>query len=201
MKQNQTFFHRTHSNLTSIFLVKKYVFQWSLKSKSLIFMTKVSAQKGSETKSDILLLDTLESGMIVHRLQNLKIFQWLFKLPSHNIFGKRDHKQRKQNKIFHETCSNFTLAFLGHIFKYSLIFKIYFLATFIINISIIKGNIRGEMLVVKSCSFNFERNRTHLRKKTRQPWAKIFFIIPKKYFKITSQYAARAWYVIQSFSF
>lgn len=130
MKQNQTFFHRTHSNLTSIFLVKKYVFQWSLKSKSLIFMTKVSAQKGSETKSDILLLDTLESGMIVHRLQNLKIFQWLFKLPSHNIFGKRDHKQRKQNKIFHETCSNFTLAFLGHIFKYSLIFKIYFLATF-----------------------------------------------------------------------
>lgn len=38
-------------------------------------MTKVSAQKGSETKSDILLLDTLESGMIVHRLQNLKIFQ------------------------------------------------------------------------------------------------------------------------------
>ena len=56
MKQNQTFFHKTYSNLTPYLFLSKYinVFQYRSKSEFLSFMTKVSPNNGNETKSDIL---------------------------------------------------------------------------------------------------------------------------------------------------
>ena len=55
MKQNQTFFHETYSNLTSsVFFSKNIeVFQWISKSKFLSFMTTVNLNNGNEAKSDI----------------------------------------------------------------------------------------------------------------------------------------------------
>ena len=55
MKQNQTFFHETYSNLTSsVFFSKNIeVFQWLSKSKFLSFMTTVNLNNGNEAKSDI----------------------------------------------------------------------------------------------------------------------------------------------------
>ena len=56
IKQNQTFFHSTYSNLTPYLFLSKYinVFQWISKSEFLSFMTKVRPSNGNETKSDIL---------------------------------------------------------------------------------------------------------------------------------------------------
>ena len=53
MKQNQSFFQGTSSNMTSyIFLSKNNkVFGWLSKSKHLSFITKVNADKGNEKKS------------------------------------------------------------------------------------------------------------------------------------------------------
>ena len=55
MKQNQTFFHRTYSNLTPYLSLSKNirVFQWLLKSKFLSFKTKVNRKNKNETTSDI----------------------------------------------------------------------------------------------------------------------------------------------------
>ena len=55
VKQNQTFFHGTYSNLTPYLSLTKNIkiFQWLLKSKFLSFTTKVKANNGNETKSDI----------------------------------------------------------------------------------------------------------------------------------------------------
>ena len=61
----RVFFHGIYSNLTLIFWSKTMkVFQWSLKSKSFIFMTKLSAHYGNETKSNILPWDNLKSDII-----------------------------------------------------------------------------------------------------------------------------------------
>ena len=55
MKQNQTFFHETYSNLTSSGFFSKNieVFQWLSKPKFLSFMTTVNLKNGNEAKSDI----------------------------------------------------------------------------------------------------------------------------------------------------
>ena len=70
MKQNQTFFHGTYSNLTPyLFLLKNIkIFQWLSKSKFLSFMTKVNPNNGIETKSDIFLWDIFKSDVIFHWL-------------------------------------------------------------------------------------------------------------------------------------
>ena len=79
MKQNQTFAHRTYSNLTSYILLseKNKVFKWLLKSKFLSFMNEVNPNDGNETKSDIFSCDIFKRDIIFHRLQNTKMFQWL----------------------------------------------------------------------------------------------------------------------------
>ena len=79
MKQNQTFFHGTYSDLTTnLFSLKNIkVFQWLSKLKFLSFMTKVNLNNGVETKSDIFAWDVFRSGIIFHWLSNTKIFQWL----------------------------------------------------------------------------------------------------------------------------
>ena len=55
MKQNQTFFRETYSNLTLYFSLPKNIktFQQLSKSKFLSFMTKVNPNNKIETKSDI----------------------------------------------------------------------------------------------------------------------------------------------------
>ena len=77
MKQNQTFFHGTYSNLMSNLLLSKNVeiFQCLLKSKFLSFMTKVNPNNASETKSDIFPRYIFKSEIIFHWSQNTKIFQ------------------------------------------------------------------------------------------------------------------------------
>ena len=98
MKQNQTFFYRTYSNLTPylffikncksiwmtfkieisqfydyltpyLFFIKNVkVFEWPSKSKFLSFMTKVSPYNGNETKSDIFPRDIFKSDISFHWL-------------------------------------------------------------------------------------------------------------------------------------
>ena len=78
-------------------------------------------------------------------------------------------------------------------------FEIYLLIKFIAKTSIIKED-RGEMSVIKSCSFNFKGNRAHLLKKTSLPQAKIYLAYEKKRIKIpASLYAIKTCYNIQSF--
>ena len=74
MKQNQTFFHWTYSNLTkNIFLSKNIkIFQKIWRLKYLSFMIKVNPQNGTETKSDIFLWDIFKSNIIFHWSQNTK---------------------------------------------------------------------------------------------------------------------------------
>ena len=68
MKQNQTFFLGTYSNLTPyLFLSKNIkVIQWLSKSRFFRFMTKVKVNQnnGSETKSDIFPWDIFKSDTI-----------------------------------------------------------------------------------------------------------------------------------------
>ena len=55
MKQNQTFFRITYSNLMLYFFVKKYLsIPITFKIKFLSFMTKVNRSNGNKTKSEIL---------------------------------------------------------------------------------------------------------------------------------------------------
>ena len=67
MKQNQTFFHDTYSNLTPYHFLSKNneVFQWLSKSKFLSFMNKVNPNNGNETKSDIFSCDIFKSDIIL----------------------------------------------------------------------------------------------------------------------------------------
>ena len=68
MKQNQTFFHGTYSNLTPYLFLSKYieVFQWLSKSKFLNFMTKVNPNHENKTKSDIFSWDIFKSDIIFY---------------------------------------------------------------------------------------------------------------------------------------
>ena len=88
MKQNQTFFHGTHSNLTPYLSLSKIIkiFPWLLKLKFLSFMTKMNSSNGIETKSDIFPWDNsnLTLFFIGHKI--LKYFndhyKWHFSVPS-----------------------------------------------------------------------------------------------------------------------
>ena len=53
MKQNQTFFHGTYSNLPPFLSKHIKLLQWLSKSEFLNFMTKVDPNNGNETKSDV----------------------------------------------------------------------------------------------------------------------------------------------------
>ena len=55
MKQNQTLFYGTYSNLAQYLSLPKIIkiFQWLSKSKFLSFPTKENTNNGTETKSDI----------------------------------------------------------------------------------------------------------------------------------------------------
>ena len=76
MKQNQTFFHGTYSNLTPyLFLLKNIkIFQWLSKSKFLSFMTKVNPNNGIETKSDIFPWNIIKSDIFFIGRKILKYF-------------------------------------------------------------------------------------------------------------------------------
>ena len=76
MKQNQTFFYETYSNLTShLFLAKSTkLFQWLSKSKCFSFMAKVNS---TNENNFLFSLDIFKPGIIFHWSKNTKIFQWL----------------------------------------------------------------------------------------------------------------------------
>ena len=77
MRQNQTFFHGSCSNLTPYTFLSKNieVFQWLSKSKFLSSMTKMNPDNENETKSDIYSSGTFKSDIIFVCCQNTKIFQ------------------------------------------------------------------------------------------------------------------------------
>ena len=91
MKQNQTFFHGTYSNLTPyLFLLKNIkIFQWLSKSKFLSFMTKVNPNNGNETKSDIFPRDIFKSDIIFIGHKILKYFNdfynWHFSISMQKL--------------------------------------------------------------------------------------------------------------------
>ena len=68
MKQNQTFFLETYSNLTPYPCLSKNIkkFQQLSKSKFLSFMTNVNRNNGNEIKSDIFPWDIFKSDVIFH---------------------------------------------------------------------------------------------------------------------------------------
>ena len=75
MKQNQTFFHGTYSNLTSYFFLSKNikVFPWLSKSKLLSFMTTMNPNNENETKNQTFSHGTcwsLTSFFIGHKILN-----------------------------------------------------------------------------------------------------------------------------------
>ena len=74
VKTNQTLFDRTNSNLRSLFLIKKIVFQWLLKLNSLGFMSRVNPNNRNETKPDIFSWDIFKSQIIFHCSQKTKIY-------------------------------------------------------------------------------------------------------------------------------
>ena len=75
MKQNQTFFHGTYSNLTAYRILSKHIkmFQWLSKSEFLSFMTKVNPNNGIETKSDI--FSWTISNLTPFLSKHIKVFQ------------------------------------------------------------------------------------------------------------------------------
>ena len=68
MRQNQTFFHWTYSNLTPFLSKYIKVFQYLSKSQFVNFMTKLNPNHGNETKSDIFPWDIFKSNVIYHWL-------------------------------------------------------------------------------------------------------------------------------------
>ena len=67
MKQNQTFFLETYSNLTPYPCLSKNIKKFQLsKSKFLSFMTNVNPNNGNEIKSDIFPWDIFKSDVIFH---------------------------------------------------------------------------------------------------------------------------------------
>ena len=73
MKQNQTFFSVTYSNLTPHLFISKNikVLRWLSKSKFHGFLTPVNSNSGNETKSNIFLLtySNLTSVFIHHKIR------------------------------------------------------------------------------------------------------------------------------------
>ena len=110
MKQNQTFFHGTYSNLTSyVFLSKNVkVFQWLLESKFLSFITKVNSNNENETKSDIFSWDIFKSDIIFHWSQ--KYFND-FLIASFNFIAKLKTNNYRPIKL-NSTCVNLIVFFL-----------------------------------------------------------------------------------------
>ena len=96
LKQNETFFS---GKIWHLFFYSKNIklFQWNVKSKSYIFMTKVSAYK-EKKKSDNLSWNILKSGIIVHRSRKPIIFQWHLKLPSLNFMAKVSINKKNKSK-------------------------------------------------------------------------------------------------------
>ena len=78
MKQNQTFFHGTYSNLTLtsyLFLSKNIkVSKWLWEAKSIGFVATVKPNNGNETKSNICLCNIFKSNITFHWHKTLKYF-------------------------------------------------------------------------------------------------------------------------------
>ena len=92
----QTLFKTTYSNVTSIF-------KWLSKLKFHSFMTKVSPNSGTETKSDIFPWDKFKSG-IIHR-KILKCSNDLI-IEIFQFHCKSKQKQTKWNKIKQDLCKS-----------------------------------------------------------------------------------------------
>ena len=113
MKQNQTFFHETYSNLTPYFSLSKNIeiFQWLSKSKFLSLMTKVNQNYGNETKSDIFQRYVFKSDVVFLFPLNTKIFLWLLWLALFDLIVKVNAIKKGEIKS-HGTCGNLTVFFL-----------------------------------------------------------------------------------------
>ena len=100
MKQTQTFFHGTYSNLTPCLFLPKNgkVFQWLTKSKFLSFMAKVNLNYGNESKSDIFPWVIFKSVIYFFLSKNIKLFQWLLKSRFHNFMMEVNRKKRNETK-------------------------------------------------------------------------------------------------------
>ena len=127
MKQNQTYFHVTYSNLMSYLFLSKIikVFQWLSKSKFHSFMIKVRANYGNESKLDIFPWDILKSDITFPCSQNTKIFQWLLQFASFNFIAKLSTNNQNELKSS-KSCANLT----PFLFKW-LDFFFFFLIKFI----------------------------------------------------------------------
>ena len=79
IKQSQTFFHGTYSNLTPYLFLSKHikVFQWLSKSKFLSFLTKVNPNNENKRKSDIFPWGIFKHHIISFLSKNIELFQWL----------------------------------------------------------------------------------------------------------------------------
>ena len=118
VKQNQTFFHGTYSNLMwYIFLSKNIkVFQWLSKSKFLSFIT-----KGNSNKKKMKQYQTLSMGhiqiwhhfaLVAKYFSDLRCFIRYFNDFLIGIFEfhcKSEHKQVKSNKIKPDMCKFLTV--------------------------------------------------------------------------------------------
>ena len=76
IKQNQTFFHETYSNLILYLFLSKILkyFNNFRKSKLLSFMAKVNPKNGNETNSDIFFIGHIQIWHHFHLSQNTNLF-------------------------------------------------------------------------------------------------------------------------------
>lgn len=72
MKQDQTYFNGTYSNLISYRFYQKILRTYFSKSKFLGFMTTVNPNSGNERKSGIFRWDIFKSDVIFYWWQNTK---------------------------------------------------------------------------------------------------------------------------------
>ena len=99
MKQNQTFLHKTYSNLMSYFFLIIRVFQWITKLKFLSIMTKVKRRNENETKWYFFNGIYLNLTPYLLLLNYMKVFQSILKFKFLSFMIKVNSKQFKSNKI------------------------------------------------------------------------------------------------------
>ena len=84
-KQNQTFFHGTYSNLTPYLFLSKNI-------KFLSFLTKVNANNGNKTNSDICPLDIFKSDTISFFIKKILSISMTFKIKLSQFFDQNEPK-------------------------------------------------------------------------------------------------------------
>ena len=103
MKQNQTFFHGTYSNLVSCIFLWKNIkeFQWLSDSKFLRLMTERNSSNRNQKRMRHF---SLRHGQIWrHTFSHYmkKVFQWLSKSKFLSFMTEGNPNNKKWNKIWH----------------------------------------------------------------------------------------------------